>query len=142
MGFDDPDADGVCVAGGTGLAPILSIVGDRLARSSSARFTIVFGVRTQKDLFANARLNELMAQAPDRLRLVAILSHEPAGSSWNGLRGLITEALDETLGVDYKTSAAFVCGSLAMVEAVERRLIGLGVDPARIHADKFMPTGI
>lgn len=142
MGFDDPDADGLCVAGGTGLAPILSIVGDRLRRSATARFTIVFGVRTRNDLFANARLNELMAQAPDRVRLVTILSHEPADSTWNGLRGLVTQALDETLGVDYRRTAAFVCGALPMVEAVERKLISLGVEPARIHADKFMPTGL
>ncbi|HSW12120.1 MAG TPA: 2Fe-2S iron-sulfur cluster binding domain-containing protein [Solimonas sp.] len=141
MGFDDLDRDGVCVAGGTGLAPILSIVADRLERSKTAKFTIVFGVRTQQDVFANERLRQLMLQAGDRLRLVTILSHEPASSSWNGLRGLITEALGPELGIDYANSAAFVCGSLPMVEAVEKKLLGLGVAAGRIHADKFLPTG-
>lgn len=141
MGVEDYDRDGLCVAGGTGLAPILSIVADRLARSSCSKFTIVFGVRTEADIFASERLRELMLQAGDRVRLVTILSHEPAGSSWAGLRGLITDALSERLGIDYAGTTAFVCGSLPMVEAVEKRLIGLGVAPDSIHADKFLPSG-
>lgn len=141
MGVDDPDRDGLCVAGGTGLAPVLSIVADRLLRSRTAKFTIVFGVRSAREVFANERLQQLLAQAPDRLRLLTILSHEPVGSSWPGPRGLITAALDAGLGVDYANTAAFVCGSLPMVEAVEKRLLSLGVAPGRIHADKFLPSG-
>lgn len=141
MGVEDFDRDGLCVAGGTGLAPILSIVGDRLGRSRSARFTIVFGVRSAQDVFASERLNQLMEQAQGRVRLVTIVSQEPAGSAWPGLRGAATDALDSALGIDYSAVAAFVCGSLGMVEAVERKLIGLGVDAGRIHADKFIPTG-
>jgi len=141
MGVDDFDRDGLCVAGGTGLSPILSIVGDRLRRSKTAKFTIVFGVRTAHDVFANDRLNALLAEAGDRVRLVTILSHEPAGSNWTGPRGLVTAALDETLGIDYAQTAAFICGNLGMVEAVEKRLIALGVQADRIHADKFVPSG-
>ena len=141
MGVDDLDRDGLCVAGGTGLAPILSIVGDRLRRSKTAKFTIVFGVRTAADVFANERLQALLAEGGDRVRLVTILSHEPAGSAWTGPRGMVTAALDEALGVDYAQTAAFICGNLGMVEAVERRLIGLGVQADRIHADKFVPSG-
>ncbi|WP_420468207.1 2Fe-2S iron-sulfur cluster-binding protein [Panacagrimonas sp.] len=141
MGVDDVDVDGLCVAGGTGLAPILSIVGERLRKSSKARFTIVFGVRTRADIFANERLNQLLAEAGDRVRLITILSHEPQGSDWKGPRGLVTAALTPDLGVDYTSVAGFLCGNLAMVEAVEGRLIELGVDPDRIHADKFVPSG-
>ena len=141
MGLEDFERDGLCVAGGTGLAPILSIVGDRLQRSKKCRFTIVFGVRSAHDIFAAQRLHELMAQWPGRVRLLTILSHEPAGSAWPGLRGLVTDALSGSLGINFGEVAAFVCGSLGMVEAVERKLIALGVDAGRIHADKFIPTG-
>ncbi len=141
MGFDDLDQDGLCVAGGTGLAPILSIVADRLARSTTARFTIVFGVRSVRDAFAEVPLQALLAAYPARLRLLTILSHEPAASAWSGLRGLVTEALDDKLDIDFARCLAFVCGSLPMVEAVERKLIGLGIGAERIHADKFLPTG-
>lgn len=141
MGVDDPDRDGLCVAGGTGLAPILSIVGDRLGKSRTARFTIVFGVRSASDVFATQRLEQLLATYPDRLHLVTILSHEPAGSAWAGPRGLVTAGLTPELGVDFRDVAAFICGNLGMVEAVEKRLIELGVQADRIHADKFVPSG-
>lgn len=141
MGVDDPDRDGLCVAGGTGLAPILSIVGDRLKKSAIAKFTIVFGVRTQNDIFANDCLKKLLASAGDRVRLITILSHEPANSNWAGPRGLVTAALGPALGIDFTQTAAFICGNLGMVEAVESRLIGLGVSADRIHADKFIPSG-
>lgn len=141
MGVDDHARDGLCVAGGTGLAPILSIVADRLRRSASTTFTIVFGVRTQADVFASERLRDLLGRHPDRVRLVTILSHEPEGSDWKGPRGLVTAALTADLGVDYAKTAAFVCGNLGMVEAVERRLVALGVPQERIHADKFVPSG-
>jgi len=140
MGIDDPDVYGLCVAGGTGLAPILSIVADRLQRSATARFTIVFGVRTAADDFGKPYLDALIAQANGRVRVVNILSHEPKDSGWQGARGFVTDALDEKLGVDYRKTAAFICGSLPMVEAVEKKLLGLGVDAERIHADKFLPA--
>lgn len=140
MGFDEFDRDGLCVAGGTGLAPILSIVSHRLQVSKKARFTIVFGVRTAADDFALPMLKALIEREPDRVRLVNILSHEPKDSDWAGLRGLVTDALDDQLGVDYEDVAAFICGSLGMVEATESKLLKLGVDAARIHADKFLPA--
>ncbi|MES2682034.1 MAG: 2Fe-2S iron-sulfur cluster binding domain-containing protein [Pseudomonadota bacterium] len=140
MGVDDYERDGLCVAGGTGLAPILSIVGDRLRRSKTAKFTIVFGVRTAKDVFASERLQQLLSQAGERVRLVTILSHEPAGSDWTGPRGLVTAALTPAVGLDFREVAAFVCGNLGMVEAVEKSLLALGVAPERIHADKFVPS--
>lgn len=141
MGFDDLDRDGLCVAGGTGLAPILSIVGDRLRKSRTAKFTIVFGVRTANDVFANDRLEQLLASAGERVRLITIVSHEPGGSNWTGPRGLVTAALGPELGLDFSRCAGFICGNLAMVEAVEKRLIQLGMHPDRIHADKFVPSG-
>ncbi|MDN5862345.1 MAG: 2Fe-2S iron-sulfur cluster binding domain-containing protein, partial [Salinisphaera sp.] len=142
MGLDDVDRDAICVAGSTGIAPILSIIADRLQRSASARFTVVFGVRTAADLFAMDKLEALEQSAPGRVRVLPILSHEPPRSDWTGRRGLVTDAIDELLGIDYFETAAFICGNLPMVEAVESRLLQLGVEEERIHADKFIPTGL
>lgn len=141
MGIDDLDADGLCVAGGTGLAPVLSIVEQRLKVSAKPHFTVVFGVRTQADLFAMDKLEALSSQHPGRLKIVPVLSHEPCNSNWMGARGLVTQPLSESLGVEYNQVSSFICGSLPMVEAVEQRLIELGADPERIHADRFIPSG-
>lgn len=141
MGNDDIDADGLCIAGGTGLAPVLSIVEQRLSASATAVFTVVFGVQKQQDLFALDKLHALSEASPGRLQVVPVLSHEPVDSSWPGARGLVTAPLDDKLGVDYSNVSSFICGSLPMVEAVERRLLELGAQAERIHADKFIPSG-
>ncbi len=141
MGVDEPDRDGLCVAGGTGIAPILSIVADRLRKSATAKFTIVLGVRTAADRFAEPFLQALVDQAPDRVRVITIVSHEPEGSAWTGPRGWVTDALSADLGLDFSQVSAFICGNLGMVEAVENKLRGLGVAADRIHADKFIPSG-
>ncbi|MFT4148997.1 MAG: 2Fe-2S iron-sulfur cluster binding domain-containing protein [Paracoccaceae bacterium] len=140
MGLDDAPRDALCIAGGTGIAPILSIAAERLARLPDNRITIVFGVRQARDLFVMDRLAEL--QASGRVRVIPILSHEPEGSGWSGARGWVTDALTPDLGVDFAQASAFVCGSLPMVEAVEERLMALGADLRRIHADKFQPSGL
>ncbi len=100
-------------------------------------------MRTASDLFALDRLERLKDIAgPERVRIVPVLSHEPAGSAWQGRRGLVTAVLDEELDVDYHSLSAFVCGALPMVEAVEKRLRTLNVSTDRIHADKFEPSGV
>lgn len=142
MGLDDTPRHALCVAGGTGIAPILSIAEDRLQRFPTEGVTVVFGVRAQADLFALDRLERLSRLAPGRIRVVPILSHEPAGSGWSGARGLVTAALDPGLGIDWGRASAFVCGALPMVEAVEARLTALGLPRGRIHADKFEPSGL
>lgn len=137
LGDHDETGHNVCVAGSTGLAPIVCMVEDALAASGTSRFTVVFGVRREHDLFATDRLGELAARYPGRLRVIPILSHEPAESAWTGARGLVTEALDEVLDAAH----AFLCGNAPMVDACERRLVELGLDRERIHADRFVPTG-
>ena len=137
LGDHDESGHNVCVAGSTGLAPIVCMVEDALAASDTSRFTIVFGVRRERDLFAMDRLGELAARYPGRLRVVPILSHEPADSAWTGARGLVTEALDE----DLDAAHGFLCGNAPMVDACEARLVALGLERERIHADRFVPTG-
>lgn len=139
MGVADVDGSAVCVAGGTGLAPILSIVRHRLAASATARFTLLLGLRAQADHFAALLLEDLMREAGDRVSVEVVLSEEPADSDWTGARGPITEAL-AARGVAGAT-CAFVCGSQGMVNAVGQRLVALGMPLPRVHTDAFLPSG-
>ena len=137
LGDHDETGHNVCVAGSTGLAPIVCMVEDALAASEGARFTVVFGVRREHDLFVMDRLAALAERYPGRLRVIPLLSHEPPESGWTGGRGLVTEALGEDLAAVH----AFLCGNAPMVDACERRLVELGLPRERIHADRFVPTG-
>ena len=134
-----PPAASACgVAGGTGLAPMLSLMADRLSRDAQARFTLFLGLRSQADTFAQPLLAPLLERHPGRITVHTWLSDEPAGSDWTGPRGLVTEAL--TAGA-IDAAGAFLCGNAGMVYAARDRLLALGLPAERIHADAFAPSG-
>lgn len=141
MGTADADANGVCVAGGTGLAPVLSIVRDRLDRSATARFLVLLGVRRMCDHFAEPVLAALERESRGRVRVRVVLSEEPADSPWGGDRGLVTDVLTPELLAGLQPTAAFVCGAGPMVQACQSRLLNMGWPADAIHTDSFAPSG-
>lgn len=125
------------VAGGSGLAPFLSML-RRLERRRQAReIDLVFGARRPADLYLLEELERLVAALPG-LTFVPTLS-EPDGAVWHGERGLVTEVIARRYtsldGYD-----AYLAGPPAMIEATIPLLTGLGVRPANVHFDAFVPS--
>lgn len=141
MGAADVDANAVCVAGGTGLAPVVSIVRDRLQKSDCARFLVLLGIRRAEDHFAREILQGLEAVAPGRVQTRVIVSDEPDGNAWTGDRGLVTDLLTPELIASVQARAAFVCGAAPMVQACRERLRQQGWNDHDIHTDSFVPSG-
>ena len=78
----------LCVAGGSGLAPIKSLL-EHLEREGFNRdVAFIFGARTQKDLYCLEDMARLKQSSGGRFTFVPVLSSEPEGSDWKGLRGL------------------------------------------------------
>ena len=93
------DAKGplVAVAGGSGLAPILALLEDALAHKVSRPVVLLFGARTEADLYALDPIETLRFSWPAPFTFVPVLSHEREGSAWQGARGLVTEHLERHL---------------------------------------------
>lgn len=128
------DAPLMLIAGGSGLAPIVAILQDALANDVKRPVTLLFGARTQQDLYALDTLQALAQQWPAAFHFVPVLSEEPAGSSWQGARGLVTEQIAELLD---SSAHAYLCGPPAMIDSAVDVLMGHGVPRAHIHADRF-----
>jgi NAD(P)H-flavin reductase/ferredoxin len=137
----DIDADALCVAGGTGLAPVVSIVEDRLRHSSRARFLILLGLRRAQDQFAAPILERLEIASGGRVRSRIVLSDEPADSAWRGARGPVTDQITPALLAECGARTAYLCGNAAMVQAGQGRLRALGWSDAHIHTDAFVASG-
>src|ERR1700730_10898987 len=71
------------VGGGTGLAPLKSIVRHVIENDLRRRRTLYWGVRSERDLYAQGELKELVRHAP-AFRYEAVLS-EPS-AAWAGRR--------------------------------------------------------
>ncbi|MFJ7218845.1 benzoate 1,2-dioxygenase electron transfer component BenC [Amycolatopsis sp. NPDC098790] len=120
------------LAGGTGLAPILSILRTLRAAGSTRPAHLVYGVSTDDDLVEVETLTELAAQV-DGLTWDHCVA-DPGSAAPN--KGYVTTLIrDEHLhGGDV---AVYLCGPPPMVEAVRTHFAGAGFEPAGFHYEKF-----
>lgn len=126
----------LCVAGGTGLAPILSIVRGALAAGMQSPVHLYFGVRSERDVYGLDWLATLQRAHPALTVHTVLASGRAPGSR----SGLVTEAI----AADWPSLAgfrAYLCGAPPMVEATALLVRRLGVLPAHIYADAFYASG-
>jgi Na+-transporting NADH:ubiquinone oxidoreductase subunit F len=125
----------IFIAGGSGMAPIWSMMRDMADKGIRRKTVFFFGALTQKDLFYTGEL-AAFAKEQEWFTFVPSLSNEPAGSDWNGERGLVTEVVSRLLP-DTSRHEAYLCGSPGMIDASVAVLIRNGIPADKIHYDKF-----
>jgi NAD(P)H-flavin reductase len=96
---------------------------------------LFFGARQQRDLYCLDAIQALQREWGGRFELIPVLSEEPATSSWNGRRGMVTEHFQEFL--QGQMCEGYLCGPPPMVDAAESELVRLGVAREYIYADRF-----
>lgn len=122
------------IAGGSGLAPLLALLQDALARGVARPVTLLFGAREERDLYAQEQIAELAAQWPAPFRFVPVLSAAAAEAAWTGARGLVTALIPDLLEPG---AHAYLCGPPAMIDSAIELLVAHGVSGEHIHADRF-----
>ena len=130
------DGPMLCVAGGTGLAPILSIVRGALAAGMHNPVHLYFGVRSERDVYGLDWLAALQREHP-ALTVHTVLA---SGRAPGRHSGLVTEAI----AADWPSLAgfrAYLCGAPPMVEATALLVRRLGIPTAHIYADAFYASG-
>lgn len=125
------DRDLLCVAGSTGLAPIKAIIEQVVAAKGRRHIHLIFGARTERDLYDLDDLHLLEATYP-RLRVIPVVSDEP---SYDGIRGKVSEVLSRFS--DWSDHDAFVAGPTGMISETVSRLHQLGMQPDRIQHDSL-----
>ena len=125
------------IAGGTGFAPIKSILRHALERGSTREFHFYWGARRGVDLYEEAAVLDWVRQYP-QLKFTAVLSEVGADEATDGYRraGWVHEAVL----ADHPTLAQFdvyAAGPPAMVEAIRATFPMRGVSEDRLHFDSF-----
>lgn len=126
----------VCVAGGSGMAPILSLLEQATWAGETRDVIFLFGAREQRDLYASAEIAKIQQSWRGSLEFVQVLSNEPENSNWAGKRGLVTDALEQ-YKLDWKHVQAYLCGPPGMINAAIAQFAQLGVKDENIRFDKF-----
>ncbi|MCK2219266.1 globin domain-containing protein [Actinomadura sp. ATCC 31491] len=121
--------DLLCVAGGTGLAPLKAIVEHVIASGRRPNIHLLYGARTADQLYDLPDLLRMAAAFP-WLRVLPVVSGDP---SWDGMRGELPEVTQRFHS--WAEHDVYVCGPSSMVNDTVRRLQAGGVPLARIHRD-------
>lgn len=121
------------VAGGSGLAPIKSIVETALRADPAREVRLYFGVRDERDVYMEAYLRDLAARFPG-FSFEIVLS-QPSGA---GARrtGMVADAVAEDF-TSFEGFKAYLAGPPPMVEATQALLLKRGMALRDIHADAF-----
>jgi NAD(P)H-flavin reductase len=127
------DRDVLAIAGGTGLAPIKSILEDATAWNRTRRVSLFFGVRRTQELYDLAALHRL-AMGHRWLRVIPCVSDD---LTYSGERGVLADVVTRQapLPDGWADHDVLLCGSPAMVRGTVRRLRELGIPDARIRFD-------
>jgi len=129
----------LCIAGGSGLAPVLSMLQGALQTLRRPReVTLVFGARQQRDLYMLDAIEALRREWPVRFDFVPVLADEPAGSAWSGRRGLLGDHLTDVLGNALSAQQTYLCGPPGMIDSCVSVLRDGGVPKTEIFFDKFL----
>jgi naphthalene 1,2-dioxygenase ferredoxin reductase component len=123
----------LALAGGTGLAPIRSILQTALTKDPQRIVHCYFGVRDERDVYLEAELNELVRRHPG-LRVQIVLS-QPSGPTQRRT-GTIAEVVTKDFA-QLEGCKAYVAGPPAMVETTQRELSRMGMPTRDVHADAF-----
>ncbi len=133
--LSDTDTPMIWVAGGSGMAPFVSLLhqmkNDGITRST----TYYFGGNKVKDLFFVDRMREFERQL-DNFEFVPVVAAPDEGEQWDGEQGLVTQAL-ERRGEDLSGHEGYLCGSPGMIDASIKVMNRLGIPEERIFYDKF-----
>jgi len=131
-----PDRPILMVAGGTGLAPMLSMLDHLVETGATAQpIHLLCGANRADELFC---LDELAAYRDKGLDLTTEFAVVEGEEGWQGAVGHVTQLLRDAL-ID-PVPDIYLCGPPPMIEAGQRWLADHDVDDKLIHVEKFLPS--
>ncbi len=121
------------IAAGSGITPLLSMLGNALDVEPASRATLLVGNRTRSSIVLADEIEALRERAGTRIEV----RHALSGTSEPGCHaGRIDAALLATLPID-EIDEWYACGPAALMELAATTLRGAGVPDERFHRELF-----
>ncbi len=123
----------IAVAGGTGLAPILSIIKSSIENNLKQPIKVYYGAETEKDFYCNDIFKKI-TQNNKNIEFYPVINIPNNKNSYR--KGLVTDAIMEDIE-DFDGYKAYLAGPPKMIEATEKILLSLGIRKVDMHSDAF-----
>ena len=127
------DSKVLFIAGGTGLAPFMSMLRHMRIRSDKTDVKMLYSVKYPGEVIRKQELGQ-MEQALS-LKLTITVTRPAHGDGWMGQTGHVDSAMIQKYAPDFLERMTYVCGPLPFVKAVKDALAALNVPANRISAD-------
>ena len=126
----------ICIAGGSGLAPMVSILhGVSEIDGNRHKPILYYGARTIDDVICKEYLDTIPGFSSDQQYIPIVSESEP---QWMGATGMVHEYLQQNLDDNCKDHEYYIAGPPPMVDAVRRHLIlDRGIPVEQLHYDRF-----
>jgi NAD(P)H-flavin reductase/ferredoxin len=125
------------VAGGTGLAPLLSLLRRMAEWGEPHPARLFLGVNSEEDLPELEVIDQLVADLPG-FRLDPCVWHP--GDDWTGTSGTPADALAAALAEAKQSPDVYVSGPPLLVDAVQRVAAAAGLPPEQVITERVLPT--
>lgn len=136
----DTDREMVYIGGGAGMAPMRSHIFDLLKTKRSNRpISFFYGARSVREMFYHDEFLALADEFPNFSYTVALSEPLPE-DNWTGPVGFIHQVVLDTYLNNHEDPTEieyYMCGPPMMIDAVDKMLYDLGVEPEMIDYDKF-----
>lgn len=121
------------IAGGTGLAPFVSMLRHIKSTQSVSDNILFYSARFATEIISR---EELESYARDiGTKLVITVTRPQQGDGWAGQTGHVDAEMIRKYAPDFPERTFYICGPLAFVKAVKDALTSISVAPDRIRAD-------
>jgi CDP-4-dehydro-6-deoxyglucose reductase len=133
--YRDGAGPALLVAGGTGFAPLKSMLRHALETGGRRRLHLYWGARHTADVYEEALLLEWVRRQP-QFSFTAVLSEATAAEAAHHRSGWVHEAVlaDHP---DLSGCEVYAAGPPAMIEAIRSAFPRHGLPPGRLHFDSF-----
>ncbi|WP_340621454.1 FAD-binding oxidoreductase [Xenorhabdus siamensis] len=122
----------IFLAGGTGFAPVKSMVEKLIQQDSKRDIHIYWGMNNSSDFYSNLPIE--WADKHENIRYVPVISGED--SQWSGRKGFVHKAVIEDFH-SLSTFAVYACGSPMMIEAARADFVKKELSGKHFFSDAF-----
>lgn len=121
------------IAGGTGIAPLRSMLMERLSSATKTAISIVYSARSPEAFAFRPELDAL--QNAGRVKVHFTVTRDEGGP-WPGRRGRIDQDLLRS-ALPSADTLCLICGPPQLVRDTKALLVGIGVRPARVLTEEY-----
>ena len=133
---DNKHIVGICA--GSGVTPIIAMLKTELAKPSDAKFTLIYGNKTQDSSMFSDEIKQLQEENPERFKIHWAFSRERIAGTINGRldKNTIQQLLNTFMPL--KTADTyFVCGPGELIDNTNELLLLNNINQKKINFERF-----